>query len=625
MKINSLSLKNWRSYNQEGISIDNFKHINLFIGPNNSGKSNLFRYLFHLKKVLKNLNYEKKMNTTDFSNNYSILNSIESSFEKENTWAWKDGNIECNLKFDYSDEPWKFSPPFTFENNLDIELNTYHNNESNISRLSCTVISDGKKAELIEKSDSQNPKVLNISSMEYIDANSSIKEMLDTNKYWLKFYESMVFIDPIRHFDRTSSSYKECDFDGSGIVQELFKIQANNRPEWKNYQNSMKLWLTNLLQEEVSIESIVEDRYILNMYRDNQFVDFNLNELGTGTSQLVMILSYLYLNKDRSLNVFMEEPELNLHPAVVSNFFDILESEFENTRFFVTTHSSTLINQIGREWAVYRVSQGVNRETKVVSCENLVSKYNILDDLGIFPSQLLQVNFIIWIEGPSDRIYLNKWIKDYSKGTLLEGMHYSFIFYGGTNLTSFSYLSEESVNIISASRYSCLICDSDKEKEDSKLKQRVVDMQNELDFLSTGKENGFSDYSSIWITSGREIENYVPENLLIETLTSDEIKLKYLNNGKQNELIFDRSIIEKQPFDKYDSFDTFFAKAYKLSNSSLNDEQTKKIENRLAAQKVKIAKKAVDLWESTHYSNNMDLHDNLNNLVEHIKKANNIQ
>lgn len=60
MKIRKLNLKNWKSYDEVGIEINDLRHINIFIGPNNSGKSNLFKYFFKLKEMVNKAKQDDK-------------------------------------------------------------------------------------------------------------------------------------------------------------------------------------------------------------------------------------------------------------------------------------------------------------------------------------------------------------------------------------------------------------------------------------------------------------------------------------------------------------------------------------------------------------------------------------
>lgn len=131
---------------------------------------------------------------------------------------------------------------------------------------------------------------------------------------------------------------------------------------------------------------------------------------------------------------------------------------------------------------------------------------SICDDLGYRPSDLLQSNCIIWVEGPSDRLYLNHWINSINN-TLLEGIHYSIMFYGGRLLSHLSADDAEVKDFISLrrlNRHMVIVLDSDRTKE-----------ADDLNETKTRVESEFTDgVGFAWVTQGREIENYIDPKLL---------------------------------------------------------------------------------------------------------------
>ena len=68
------------------------------------------------------------------------------------------------------------------------------------------------------------------------------------------------------------------------------------------------------------------------------------------------------------------------------------------------------------------------------------------DGLGARPADLLLANGIVWLEGPSDRIYFNRWIELRSDGALREGRDYQCAFYGGSLLGRTQFASPEAAD-----------------------------------------------------------------------------------------------------------------------------------------------------------------------------------
>lgn len=614
MKINEIHLKGWRSYSDsEEVILKNLKQINIIIGPNNSGKSNIFKYLYYLR----NQCVEHKEG--DISKiKYDNYNNIQRSFSPENTWAESSCNINAEIMIENTDFPFEKNLQL-HEKGLNINLSSEHKTHENISCLS--VKYDGFS--LLEKFQS-NPKLFKEEDKSYINPTENMDFFHDTSQYWYAFLDSLYFVDAIRHHSRTSSSQIESDFDGSEIVKQIIEIRDNENQTWRAFKKQLVSWLSQILNEPDFDLDPNKNELRFYIKRGEKEISASLSQLGTGVSQLVMLLSFLYLNKDRSLNVFIEEPEGNLHPEAVIQFVKIIKDNFNKHRFFITTHSSILIDQVDEDWTVHRVVRKGSQSSAVYPCSEVIQKYELLDQLGIKASQLLQSNLIIWVEGPSDRIYINKWIKDYTPSGIefIEGRHYSFLMYGGSNLTSLDILSEtEYINILSTSRYAIVVCDSDKSKQDDVFKSRVQKLVDRtVENNMKGHDSSLNDYFTVWITEGREIENYVPQELFERVLKKDGFLRKYISVEKiKKDLIY---IDDSNTFSQYDSFDVFFANKYRYSdNSQIDINEVNNIAKSYSQKKVLIAKELVNEWGNDNY-NAFDLKEKIDGMIKLILKAN---
>ena len=66
-------------------------------------------------------------------------------------------------------------------------------------------------------------------------------------------------------------------------------------------------------------------------------------ELGDGIQSLIILTFPLFKFLDENLLLFIEEPELYLHPGMQRKFIEIITDEqFSNHQFFFTTHSKSL-------------------------------------------------------------------------------------------------------------------------------------------------------------------------------------------------------------------------------------------------------------------------------------------
>ena len=177
---------------------------------------------------------------------------------------------------------------------------------------------------------------------------------------------------------------------------------------------------------------------------------------------------------------------------------------------FLTTHSNVAIDLFGNcpDAQILKVcNDGYKSTVETVMTDE--SKRNLLDDLGVKASDLLQTNCAIWVEGPSDRIYIKKWLEMFNNGNKLEeGLHYQFIFYGGALLSHYSTQDDGFINLLKINKNSYVVMDSDKISMHSRLKGRVKRIKEELP-------------RTHWITLGKEIENYLPSAALTSYFEKD--------------------------------------------------------------------------------------------------------
>ena len=245
-----------------------------------------------------------------------------------------------------------------------------------------------------------------------------------------------------------------------------------------------------------------------------------LSASGSGLKTVLLVAICLHLvphvaTKEASDYVFLfEELENNLHPTAQRRLFAALE-EFavkEHTNMFVTTHSNVVIDLLSKSdnaQIIHVTHDGKEATTRTL--RGYRDKQDVLDDLGAKASDLLQANGLVWLEGPSDRVYFNKWVELFSDGELREGKDYECVFYGGAILKNFEAADpgehdQDKVNLLHINRSAILIADSDRSGPKGRLKRRVSRLKNEMERME----------AYIWVTKGREIENYIPVAVLRE-------------------------------------------------------------------------------------------------------------
>ncbi len=546
MHIKSINLRNMYSFGDNGTpDLKDFKRFNLFIGKNGSGKTNVLRAVSNLETTI-------KYNPVQIELSRNIRNKL---IQKS------DGKI---------------FPSKTQKLARDVEICT---NDSDI------VFKDSKH----KRGDLTEFKGKTI----HVDLNKTQKDfeqrlhtISDTPVFMVLLSFSFHFI-----FDRYTT------FAYGGVVENFINMTENpygggnhivlghfsdkskkeNSCEWSSgYFYCANIIIDFLLLEDETVicidepEAHVEPRVLKKLINILFWLCIiNMEEMSTSEKKIGDSMMKYWSRWVTSYKDGLAKPYSDMD---FNRDRPFLRAPFPDRQLFISSHSPVLINefiQCKNSCNIYEFDS----ETEINSYYNVVQnpqthqsspqeqkgkilvsvvrklKYPqlILDNLGAQGSDLLQTNGIIWVEGPSDVIYIGKWLEMYAREKNYEvfkpGTHFQFQIYGGALLDKY-YMYEEKdctldefdkiIDMFSFSRNSYVITDSDAKTEHGeitdastfeKAKEYIENKINEL--INAGLNLG------IWYEKGntkiRTIEHYIPDS--IDNGMSKKKNEKLLSSG----------------------------------------------------------------------------------------------
>ena len=465
-------------YNADGQKltlINNLNKINIFVGPNNSGKSKIIREILRTETKMYYSDHQWnniKAVLTEFLDD--LLKNLRIFFIRYNP-----GDYQLHMH----------SGPNILSLTEIIETkNIIINHESNfnISALLDLYKENFKKWKLVQanyylKINDKNTRQVELSEV------TKVFEMLEAFKikfdllisylerYKFSLYNldfSRIYIPSIRTLRgfaqasnieaSTRREYTFVDkiqiFNGQSVPVEIFDLTTSEYSKRQKLQN-FQMFLSEYFFESQKVELTYHQKNQVLLIKIGEETERPIQDLGDGL-QMIIILTYPFFLNEAGI-IAIEEPELFIHPGLQKLFIRFLLDNpiAKNFQVFIASHSNHIIDSINfsDKISLFGVRKKIKADDNSVEkapdfvLENLAHGHeSLLNLLGITSTSVYLSNCTIWVEGITDRIYLQSYINAYLKQEQLiskykscrdfqEGINYSFSLTAGDSIIHWDF------------------------------------------------------------------------------------------------------------------------------------------------------------------------------------------
>lgn len=475
MLLNKIKIKNYRNYMDTEINFND--EINIIVGANNSGKTNILHIISLLSTEIKLTveDFNKNLLYKDFktykeispviqieyfvkhSMSYETLNSGFSRLEKFIIYD-ENGDISSSDKkfFDVNATiiiKYELDPKYENEYKKSMNnVNSYEEFTHILAKYEQYYQINYYNSVSNEKIEKRNVK--NLFNIEVINANRNIDEITSSTKKYVKckMSDNKEDIDSLNS-DINSSIKTRLNPITDSINEEIQKDQENIGVS--NGKNDF------IATFEFNSDFTEFFKFELN----NATIGYNLplDNNGLGYNNLIYIRNSINFKNENEFNLLLiEEPEAHLHPNMQYKLINYIKA-YKNTsknsnQVFITTHSSNITASANID-DIILVDYVCTKDEQNVKCINLKDNFNseiikekfdinIKQDeltknkehlhkfLDVTRSDLLFADSVILVEGLSEKIFMpHAYLKKYKEN--LVDKYISIIEVGGITFKNF--------------------------------------------------------------------------------------------------------------------------------------------------------------------------------------------
>lgn len=315
--LEKFTIRNFKSIREQTLTLD---QLNVFIGGNGAGKSNLvqaFRLLREIqaqnlaayslergadslmyfgRKVSKSMDFELVFSETGLSNSYHV---------------WLMPTDEGSLT-------------------IDQETIAFHNRTKFASPRETLINSGSRESRLATNTDGVSAYVRR-----------------DLSTYRVYHFHDTSDSAPVKSAGPIDDN-RDLRSDASNLAAFLYMLQQRNPDNFRNIEDSIRQIAPFFGRFNLEPSRLTPDRIRLEWQENGSDAYFNAASLSDGTLRFMCLATLLQQPRLPAV-ILLDEPELGLHPAAIALLAGLLSAASMRTQVIVATQSVTLVNQFAPE------------------------------------------------------------------------------------------------------------------------------------------------------------------------------------------------------------------------------------------------------------------------------------
>ncbi len=341
--LTSLRIQNFRSIRDASVKLG---QVNLFIGPNNSGKSNFLKGIELLTRRV------EQHNETRYYRKISKEEQETATFFRENLFRKILNNSveEQKIGFNVIDVDLKNR---TVNIVVSLTENALNNNESRFYE---------NENETFAK----------------FDIATSDGEIQDFNNFQKNV--SQIIVHRINsetfRFGLPNNTEIRLASDGSNIVSYLFYVGQNYKPLFQRLEADLAQYVTDLVSISTPADPADPTRLKLRFFDQNN-IGYWAEEVSEGVLYFLAILCIVH-QPDPPKLLLLEEPEKGIHPRRIKEVMDFIFelARLRDIQIILTSHSPYVVDYFADIPECISVFDRENGETVIHNAGDIISETN---------------------------------------------------------------------------------------------------------------------------------------------------------------------------------------------------------------------------------------------------------